>query len=66
MADGVGLEFWATRDVIGPREVCVRRIASSAVRQVEREDGGDLGRRRVGEFMRGLLPRNRDAHPKVS
>jgi hypothetical protein len=39
VADGVGLEFWATRDVIGPREVCVRRIASSAVRQVEREDG---------------------------
>ena len=36
---GPSLEFWATLDVIGPREVCVRRIASSEVRQVEREDG---------------------------
>jgi hypothetical protein len=33
------LEFWATLDVIGPRQVCVRRIASSEVLQVEREDG---------------------------
>jgi hypothetical protein len=33
------LEFWATLDVIGPRQVCVRRTAASEVRQVEREDG---------------------------
>jgi hypothetical protein len=33
------LEFWATLDVIGPRQVCVRRIAASEVRQVERDDG---------------------------
>jgi hypothetical protein len=33
------LAFWATLDVIGPRQVCVRRIASSEVRQVERDDG---------------------------
>jgi hypothetical protein len=33
------LEFWATLDVIGARRVCVRRIAASEVRQVEREDG---------------------------
>jgi hypothetical protein len=33
------LEFWATLDVIGPRQVCVRRIAASELRQVEREDG---------------------------
>jgi hypothetical protein len=26
-------------DVIGPRQVCARRIAASEVRQVEREDG---------------------------
>jgi hypothetical protein len=32
-------EFWGTLDVIGPRQVCVRRIAASDVRQVEREDG---------------------------
>jgi hypothetical protein len=36
---GVCLEFWATVEVIGPRRLCVRRIASSEVRQVEREDG---------------------------
>jgi hypothetical protein len=36
---GASLEFWATMDVIGPRQACVRRIASSEVRQVEREDG---------------------------
>jgi hypothetical protein len=36
---GSCLEFWATLDVIGHRQVCVRRIASSEVRQVEREDG---------------------------
>jgi hypothetical protein len=32
-------EFWATVEVIGPRQVCVRRIVASEVRQVEREDG---------------------------
>jgi hypothetical protein len=36
---GSCLEFWATVDVIGPRQVCVRQIAASAVLQVEREDG---------------------------
>jgi hypothetical protein len=36
---GPSLEFWATLEVIGPRQVCVRRIAASEVRQVEREDG---------------------------
>jgi hypothetical protein len=36
---GSCLEFWATLDVIGPRQVCVRRIAASEVQQVEREDG---------------------------
>jgi hypothetical protein len=36
---GSCLEFCATLDVIGPRQVCVRRIAASEVRQVEREDG---------------------------
>jgi hypothetical protein len=36
---GTCLEFWATLEVIGPRQVCVRRIAASEVRQVEREDG---------------------------
>ena len=36
---GSCLEFWATLDVIGPRQVCVRRIASSDVLRVEREDG---------------------------
>ena len=36
---GSCLEFWATVDVIGPRQVCVRRIGVSEVRQVEREDG---------------------------
>jgi hypothetical protein len=38
---GSRLEFWATLDVIGPRpqQVCVRRIAASAVRRVERDDG---------------------------
>jgi hypothetical protein len=35
----VSLEFWATLDVIGPRHLCVRRIAASEVRRVEREDG---------------------------
>jgi hypothetical protein len=35
---GSSLEFWATLDVIGPRPVCLQRIASSEVRQVERED----------------------------
>ena len=38
-SSGSCLEFWATVEVIGPRQVCVRRIASSEVRQVEREDG---------------------------
>jgi hypothetical protein len=33
------LEFWATVEVIGPRHICVRRIATREVRQVEREDG---------------------------
>jgi hypothetical protein len=33
---GSCLEFWATLDVIGPRQVCVRRIASSEIRQIER------------------------------
>jgi hypothetical protein len=33
------LEFWATVEVIGPRQVCVRRIAASEVKRVEREDG---------------------------
>jgi len=37
--DFTSQEFWATLDVIGPRQVCVRRIAVSEVRQVEREDG---------------------------
>jgi hypothetical protein len=36
---GSCLAFWATVEVIGPRQVCVRRIATSEVRQVEREDG---------------------------
>jgi hypothetical protein len=36
---GASLEFWATVEVIGPRHLCVRRIASSEVRHVEREDG---------------------------
>jgi hypothetical protein len=36
---GSSLEFWATVEVIGPRQVCVRRIAASEVRRVEREDG---------------------------
>ena len=36
---GSCLEFWATLDVIGPRQVCVRRIASSEVRHVVREGG---------------------------
>jgi hypothetical protein len=36
---GSCLEFWATLEVIGPRQVCVRRIASSEVQRVEREDG---------------------------
>jgi hypothetical protein len=36
---GSSLEFWATLEAIGPRQVCVRRIAASEVRQVEREDG---------------------------
>jgi hypothetical protein len=36
---GSCLEFWATLDVIRLRQVCVRRIAASEVRQVEREDG---------------------------
>jgi hypothetical protein len=36
---GTCLEFWATVEVIGPRQVCVQRIAASEVRQVEREDG---------------------------
>ena len=35
---GSCLEFWTTVEVIGPRHICVRRIASSEVRQVERED----------------------------
>jgi hypothetical protein len=35
---GSSLEFWATQDVIGSRQLCVRRISSSEVRQVERED----------------------------
>lgn len=35
----VSLEFWATFDVIGSRQVCVRRIAASEVRHVERDDG---------------------------
>jgi hypothetical protein len=36
---GSSLEFWATVEAIGPRQVCVRRIGVSEVRQVEREDG---------------------------
>jgi hypothetical protein len=36
---GSSLEFWATLDVIGLRQVCVRRIAASEVLEVEREDG---------------------------
>jgi hypothetical protein len=36
---GASLEFRATVEVIGPRHICVRRIAASEVRQVEREDG---------------------------
>jgi hypothetical protein len=36
---GSSLQFWATLEVIGPRQVCVRRIAASEVLQVEREDG---------------------------
>jgi hypothetical protein len=36
---GSSLEFWATVEVIGPRHLCVRRIAASDVLQVEREDG---------------------------
>jgi hypothetical protein len=36
---GSCLEFWATVEVIGPRQVCVQRIAASEVPQVEREDG---------------------------
>jgi hypothetical protein len=33
------LEFLATLEVIGPRQVCVQRIGASDVRRVEREDG---------------------------
>jgi hypothetical protein len=33
------LKFSATLDVIGSRQLCVRRIAASEVRQVAREDG---------------------------
>jgi hypothetical protein len=36
---GPSLEFWATGEVIGPRQVCLRRVAASEVRQVDREDG---------------------------
>jgi hypothetical protein len=36
---GPCLEFWATLDVIGPRQVCVQRVTASEVLQVEREDG---------------------------
>jgi hypothetical protein len=36
---GSNLEFWATLDVIGPRQVCVQRIETSEARQVEPEDG---------------------------
>jgi hypothetical protein len=35
---GSSLEFWATVEVIGPRHLCVRRMAASEVRQVEREE----------------------------
>jgi hypothetical protein len=36
---GTSLEFWATVEVIGPRQVCVQRIAAREVLQVEREEG---------------------------
>jgi hypothetical protein len=36
---GSCLEFWTTLEIIGPRQVCVLRIASSEVKRVAREDG---------------------------